>query len=210
MLKPAQERRMIYPRPDTAVSRQERGQGLEARTLVAGQSRTPCSPPSLPGAQPPSKQPPSAPLPSSTSPFQAVPSVWLCPPLPPPAPTFHPPSSASAPLPLLPPGDLALSVDLGEAALAWVCVCKIPHLCLLVFIQSCPVCPSSLEARAAHPASWYHRSLPVGSDLCPQWALRDGHQPADVVPGLGQGAVAGTGGDRRIPQRKRGYVSGNI
>lgn len=50
VLKTAQERRMIYPRPDTAVSRQERGQGLEARTLVAGQSRTPCSPPSLPGA----------------------------------------------------------------------------------------------------------------------------------------------------------------
>lgn len=204
---------MIYPRPDTAVSREGAGQGLEARTLVASQSRTPWSPPSLPGARPPSKQPPSAPLPSSASPFQAVPSLWLCPPcrlLPPPS--THP-SSVSAPLPPLPPGDLALGVDLGEAVLAWVCVCKIPHLCLLVFIQSCPVCPSSLEARAAHAASWYHHSLPVGSDLCPQWAPKDGHRPTNMVPDPGQGTVAGTGGDVRISPptpRKGGYVSGNI
>ena len=126
------------------------------------------------------------PLPSSTSPSQAVPSVWHCGHFLP-QPSTHP-SSASALLPPLPPGDLAVSADLGEAALAWVCVCKI-HLCLLLFIQLCPVCPSSLEARAAHLASWY-----ITHSLWALTSVHSGHREAaaswptwSLAPGRAQG-----------------------
>ena len=162
---------------------------------MASRSRAPSSPPSLPGARPPLKQPPSAPLPSSPS--QPAASVRLRRPSRRLRPHLQP---ARAPHPL-PPGDLALSVDLGEAALAWVCGCKTLHLCLRVFIQLCPVCPSRLEA------GWL--ILPPGTTDHSLWALTSVHsgrrEPATSQPARSPalGKASASGGCEDLPEERR-------
>lgn len=138
---------------------------------------------------------PCTPLLSSTSPFQTVPSVWLHPLPLPPAPTYNPHTLHISLCSHL--GTWLRCVYLREAARAKVCVCKIPHLCLLVFIQLCPVCPPSQEARG--PEGQDCSSCLLGAIPHSPWALdaSTGQKPANTVPALGQGSVADT--DIRTP-----------
>ena len=143
---------------------------------------------------------PCTPLLSSTSPFGAVPSVWLHPLPLPPAPTYNPHTLHISLCSHL--GTWLRCVYLREAALAQVCVCKTPHLCSLV-LSSCVLSalparrPGGQKARTAHPACWVLSPTPRG--LWPRRAAGTGQKPANTVPALGQGSVGVADTDIRTP-----------